>query len=48
MREWVKDCQWGEQYEDSDVDELPDIVILRGVEKYYDGGIRQFMADAGL
>lgn len=45
MRDWVKDCQWGDVYDESDVDELSDIEILKGVDQHYDGGIKQFIQD---
>jgi hypothetical protein len=46
MREWVKDCQWGDVHDETDIDEMSDEQILRGVNQYYDGGIKQFMADS--
>jgi hypothetical protein len=46
MREWTKDCQWRDVEDESDVDEFSDIQILQGVNRYYEGGIRQFIADA--
>lgn len=45
-REWVKDCQWQDVCEPGDVDEMSDIEILQGVNKHYEGGIRQFIIDS--
>ena len=46
MRDWVKDCSWGEQFEEHEIDELSDIQILQGVQRHYEGGIKQFIQDA--
>ena len=46
MRDWVKDCQWGDVQDETDVDEFSDVQIIRGVQKFYEGGVRQFIADA--
>lgn len=45
MREWAKDCQWREISDESEIDELPDEDILRGVQNHYDGGIKAFIRD---
>lgn len=42
MREWIKDCQWGDMSEE-DIDELSDEEIIRGVNKHYDGGTWEFL-----
>jgi hypothetical protein len=42
MREWVADCSWGDMDEES-LAELTDEQIIRGVNKHYDGGIREFL-----
>lgn len=47
MREWVADCQWADVQEPEDLNYFDDIQILRGVEKFYDGGIKQFILDGG-
>lgn len=43
-REWVADCVWIEDPED--IEEMTDAQILAGVERHYDGGLAQFIADA--
>jgi hypothetical protein len=45
MREWVSDCQWTESFygDDDWVDELSDMEIVRGVNRTYDGGIKNFL-----
>lgn len=42
MREWVKDCQWAEEYEQDEIDELPATIILKGIDKHYCGGLAAF------
>ena len=44
MRDWVKDCEWSDMSDESDVDELSDIEILKGIQRNYDGGIKEFIA----
>lgn len=46
MRDWVKDVKWREVSDEADIDDMTDEEILRGVEKHYQGGIKQFMIDA--
>lgn len=46
MRDWVKDCQWAEDFDDDEVDALSDSEIVQGVNRSYDGGVRQFLADS--
>lgn len=46
MREWVKDCVWRDVEDADDVDEMPDQHILRGIQRFYDGGINAFMRDS--
>ena len=43
MRDWVKDCQWGDISDESDVDEFTDIEIVKGVDKAFDGGVEGFI-----
>lgn len=43
-REWIMDCVWGD-LEPDDVVDLPDAAIMRGIERHYDGGLVQFIAD---
>jgi hypothetical protein len=45
MRDWVKECQWREDWDDDDVDNAPDAVIIRGVARHYEGGLKQFLSD---
>lgn len=46
MREWVKDCVWADIGDDADVDDLTDAQILKGVARFYDGGIDAFVRDS--
>jgi hypothetical protein len=48
MREWVMDCVWAD-VDPEEVELLSDAEIIRGVKRYYDGGLSQFLADcAGI
>jgi hypothetical protein len=42
-REWVEECSWKEDPED--IAEMTDDEIVRGVDKHYEGGWRQFRED---
>lgn len=42
MRDWAKDCSWNDYDE---IDELTDLEIIKGVERHYQGGLRQFNLD---
>ena len=44
-KEWIKDCQWGEEFEDGDIDALSDSEVESGVNRHYDGGLKQFIKD---
>jgi hypothetical protein len=44
MRMWIMDCVWDDLDAD-DVDDLADAVIIRGVQRHYDGGVDQFVQD---
>ena len=46
-RDWLKDCTWQDMDED-DFDELTAEQITRGVARHYDGGLVQFLQDAGV
>lgn len=46
-RDWLKDCAW-QDMDESDVDELSAEQITRGVDRHYDGGLVQFLQDAGV
>lgn len=45
MRSWVKDCNWREEYDETEIDEMPVLTLLSGVNKHYGGGILQFIKD---
>lgn len=46
MREWAKDCQWKEDEEDNSfLDDLTDLQILKGVENNYAGGLASAILD---
>ena len=42
MREWIKDCVWADM-EESDMNEISDIEVVRGVARHYAGGIAEFL-----
>jgi len=42
MRDWIKDCQWGD-IEDWQVDLMTDEELIRGIELHYDGGLNEFI-----
>lgn len=44
MRWWIGDCAWGDMDEES-IAALTEGQILRGIARWYDGGIAGFMAD---
>jgi hypothetical protein len=44
MRGWVADCVWAD-IDPADVADLPRSVIVRGVARHYEGGVRAFIAD---
>jgi len=44
MREWARDCQWGESDTDPDfIDELSADEIISGIKRNYDGGLEEFL-----
>lgn len=43
MKDWALDCQWRDQ---EDIEEMSDEEILLGVQRHYEGGIKQFLRDA--
>lgn len=43
MREWIADCQWANLLPD-DVPDLTDQEVVRGVARYYNGGVDAFLA----
>lgn len=46
MRDWVKDCQWGDITEE-DIDEMSDEEIIKGIKKHYSGGLKGFLQSIG-
>lgn len=46
MRDWVKECSWGERFEDSDIDDMTPEELIKGVQRHYEGGLKQFMIDS--
>lgn len=44
-REWLKDCGEWANMEESDFDDLNAEQVLRGVNRYYFGGLAQFYRD---
>jgi hypothetical protein len=47
MRGWIADCVWADMDED-DIGELTYTQITRGIARYYDGDIHQFLLDNKL
>lgn len=43
MRDWIKDCQWKDIGDESDVDALTPQEVIAGVEHHYDGGVKEFI-----
>jgi len=43
MREWVKECQWDDIDEESDVDGIDVQTLLTGIQNNFDGGIKEFI-----
>lgn len=44
-RGWIADCTWRELEED-DVPELTTEQVIKGIQRHYDGGWSQFVADS--
>ena len=40
MREWVGDCHWSD---DCDTEDFSDVQIIRGVNRFFDGGLEAFL-----
>ena len=43
MREWIADCEWGENADD--LATLTDAEVVVGIQRHYAGGVAQFIAD---
>ncbi|WP_028924966.1 hypothetical protein [Pseudonocardia acaciae] len=43
-RYWVEDC-WPYHRDIEELEEMPDAMVLKGVDAHYEGGLDQFMAD---
>lgn len=43
MRDWVSECSWGENFEPDEIQEMDAIIIVRGVNRHFDGGLAEFM-----
>lgn len=41
-REWISDCSW-DNLDPEDIPHLSDIEIIRGVDKHYAGGWKEFL-----
>jgi len=46
-RAWILDCVWGD-LDESDVADLSGEQIVRGVQRHYEGGWAQFLADVDV
>lgn len=44
-KEWIGECQWAENYEDDEIEELSQAAIEKGINKHYAGGLIQFKKD---
>ena len=42
-RAWIRDCSWLDQAED--LEDLTDKEVRRGIDRHYDGGWTQFLAN---
>ena len=43
-QEWIRDCSWRD--EASDLEDLTDEEVRRGIDRNYDGGWTQFIANS--
>lgn len=43
MREWLKECQWADIEDNSEIDEFSDLRIVKAVERHADGGLTEFI-----
>lgn len=43
-KDWIRDCDFEESKEDPDfVDKLSPVIILKGVNKHFGGGLKAFL-----
>lgn len=42
MREWLKEC-FEDEYDQELIDQSSDSVIVKSIERYFDGGVAAFM-----
>jgi hypothetical protein len=45
-RSWIRDCSWLDKAED--LKDLTDEEVRRGIDRHYDGGWTQFIANCQL
>jgi hypothetical protein len=45
MKAWIDDCEWREREEDFEFDvwKLSDLVVIRGIESHFGGGLIGFI-----
>lgn len=43
-RDWLADCEWSD-LEEGEIDDLAPLVIVRGVQRHYEGGWAQFVTN---
>jgi hypothetical protein len=44
MRQWIADRSWSDLAGD-DVADLPDEIVVWGIDNHYDGGVEAFLRD---
>jgi hypothetical protein len=44
MRDWAEECQWAD---DCEIADFSDAEVIRGVNRFYEGGLIQFQRDSG-
>ena len=44
-RDWIADCEWGEEYTPDDIARLTATQIIIGVNRHYEGGWAGFCED---
>ena len=52
MREWLADCAWADIDDPAEFDGMPDWQVIRGVARWFDGGltgfVREYMRSMGV